>query len=85
MANPILETLKGRFATKDMISHRRSICQDCPLKDGLRCAKEKSGLAVTSFKYEGEFRNEGQEYSGCGCFTEWKTTLINFNCPLGKW
>ncbi len=83
--NFILETLKLRFVDKDTAAKRRSVCETCPIKDGLICSNSKKDTAVKNFEYKEEHRYIGHQYTGCGCIIQWKTSLINENCPLGKW
>lgn len=93
MSNFILETLKGNFASKQIIEDRRSNCIKCPLrvgelgslKDPAKCSSQKQSTAMNTFAYKKETRYEGQLYKGCGCFIDWKTSLINEQCPLNKW
>ena len=64
---------------------RRETCSSCDLRKNRSCSTDIKGIAVRDFKYYNEQRNEGVEYSGCGCDLECKTLVPTENCPLGKW
>lgn len=64
---------------------RAVICSQCPLNKNNTCSKNLKGKAVTTFVYNGEPREQGKEYAGCGCYLPAKTRSTNSVCPLGKW
>lgn len=64
---------------------RALICAECPLNVLGICSPLKKGKVVKDFIYKGKTRNEGDEYSGCGCPVGAKVRSMQSKCPLNKW
>lgn len=60
---------------KEMASKRILICDECEIRSGGACSTSNVGRHIKT--------NELKR--GCGCFIAAKATVINSECPLGKW
>ena len=85
-ANRVKDELNLLPDDKKQISENRLlICNSCPLRSGNSCSTSKEGIAVKTFKYNGQERIKGKVYSGCGCNLSAKSLCMDCSCPLGKW
>lgn len=69
----------------EIAEQRAKICASCPLNVDNYCSRKQTGIAVTTFEYQEELRQEGREYKGCGCPLSKKTKSLDSKCPIGKW
>lgn len=70
------------------INHRKSKCDNCPLKKGNWCSKKKYiNNIVYVRKGFGCIKSAVEKISGCGCFLKAKyfSSFSTSKCPLKKW
>lgn len=65
--------------------HRINKCKECSIYSNGFCSSYRKEVLKETFDYYGELRQEGNEYSGCGCNVNCKAFLVQQKCPLGKW